>query len=151
MYRTNENEFLARMKSTTHSSHARSHYTPESIGPRNRFIHAFTTTDFNITDIRKLWRDWLALHTINPDEVLARGFVHRSEEMYTITYESMEIEKQFSDGSIRYKTIIINGKRDLYVTMRTVQLESSPLIFPYLAIDRIIHERQMIETENNQT
>lgn len=139
------------MKNTQHSNHTRTHYAPESVGPRNRFIHAFTTTDFRISAVRKLWRDWLALHTIDPDEVLATGFVHRSEEMYTVSYESMEIEKRYPNGNFIYKTIIINGQRELYVKLRTVQLESSPLVYPYTAIDRIIHERSIIEQENNQT
>jgi hypothetical protein len=143
------------MKNTAHSQHLRMHYNPDTAGPRNRFIHAFTTTDFDITAVRKLWRDWLALHTIDPDEVLVKGFVHRSEEMYTVSYESAEITHRGPNHNgiecITYKTVIINGQKELVTRPRCVQLESAPLIFPYLAIDRILHERQTIEQENSQS
>lgn len=138
------------MKNTAASKHLHTHYKPEAAGPRNRFIHAFTTTDFRIDVVRKLWRDWLALHTIDPDEVLCHGFVHRSEEMYTVSYESMEVDTRYANGSIKYKHIVINGQKELYTKIRTVQLESTPLIFPYLAIDRILRERALIEQQNQK-
>lgn len=120
-------------------------------GPRDPLFHQFQPTDYRITAIRKCWRDWLALHMIDPDEVHTLGWVHRSLKYYTVTYEAMVIDYQSKNKhgahTTRYKTIIVNNQSTIATTVKSVQLESTPVIFPYQPIDRIIRERRTLEDE----
>lgn len=146
MHRTNEKlENLLAKQRTKKDIRARTKKLNNSNSkpndPRDPQFHRFTESDYRITGIRKLWRDWLAIHNIDPDSVDNHGWVHRDLTRCHIHYRS------FVYHPTTHRMLVDREKyppTPVTVT-RTVRLESTPLEFPYAPIDKIIKDRAILE------
>lgn len=136
MHGTSNQEFIRRMKNTQANPYTRTHPNP-----RDPYYHKFITPDRRITSIFKLWRDWLAVHTIDPDEVDARGWVKRDLTRCQVIYRSFIIDPHTNRFMLDQQTYPLEA----VVITKTIQLESAPMVFPYIAIDRILHDLATLE------
>lgn len=72
---------------------------------------------------RLIWCEWLRKHGVNPNDVIATGWIERRPDAYQLAYLSIELD---DDGRPRY-----DRQRDDFVwTERVFQMEGPPLPFP---------------------
>jgi len=140
-----KNDIRARTKNLTTPPNLQpnsqpSHPNVNTKNPRDPYFHRFNSTDINIVGIHKLWYDWLAVHTILPEEVNTAGWVYRDLQRCQVHYRA------FVYDPITKKLMIDREKFPHHpvTTTRIIRLESPPLIFPYLPIDRIISDLRTI-------
>lgn len=78
---------------------------------------------------RLAWCDWLRHHGIDPDDVVAVGWIERRVEQRQIAYEAYV---RNADGNILYDAERDDARREIHV----FQLEARPSPFPDLATAR---------------